>query len=65
MDGWPRIPLEDTFGDVLRKAMRGNQLDARALALRTGIDADEIASWPTIDGTATEAQARAIAPSCD
>lgn len=62
MDGWPRIPLEDTFGDVLRKAMRGSQLDARALALRTGIDADEIANWTKDRGTATEAQARAIAP---
>lgn len=62
MSAWPRIPLEDTFGDVLRKAMRGNQLDARALALRTGIDADDIANWVKDRGTATEAQARAIAP---
>jgi hydroxyacylglutathione hydrolase len=62
MSAWPRIPLEDTFGDVLRKAMRGNQLDARALALRTGIDADEIANWVKDRGAATETQARTIAP---
>ncbi len=61
MDSWPRIPLEDTFGDVLRKAMRGNQLDARELALRTGIDADEIGAWLNDDGTASAEQARALA----
>ena len=61
MTAWPRIPLEDTFGDVLRKAMRGNQLDARALALRTGIDAAAIETWLADNGTANADQARALA----
>ena len=42
MSRWPDIPLEDTFGDVLRKAMRGNGIDVPTLAAQTGIDAHEI-----------------------
>ncbi len=56
------IPLEDTFGDVLRKAMLGNGVDAARLAAATGIDAQTIAKWTKDEGTAAEAQARAIAP---
>ncbi len=61
MDDWPRIPLEDTFGDVLRKAMRGAGLDQRMLAARSGIDAQSITRWLKDDGTATIPQARALA----
>jgi hydroxyacylglutathione hydrolase len=61
MSTWPDIALEDTFGDVLRKALRGNGLDARALSSRTGIDLHEIEQWLRDHGTATEAQARDIA----
>jgi len=35
----PRIPLEDDPSDVLRKAMRGNGLDAAELERRTGLPA--------------------------
>jgi hydroxyacylglutathione hydrolase len=56
------IALEDTFGDVLRKAMLGNGADAARLAAATGIDARTIAAWTKDDGTADEAQARTIAP---
>lgn len=61
MTTWPAIPLEDTFGDCLRKAMRGIGVDANALARQTGIDAHEINHWLKDDGTAGDAQARAIA----
>jgi hydroxyacylglutathione hydrolase len=53
--------LEDTFGDVLRKAMRGNAVDSAALAAATGIDARAIERWLSDDGTASAAEARALA----
>ena len=62
MDTWPDIPLEDTFGDVLRKALRGNGLHAQALAARTGITKAQIDAWLADRGSASDAQARAIAP---
>lgn len=55
------LPLEDTFGDVLRKAMRGNGVDAAALSASTGIDANGIAAWLKDDGTATGAQTEVLA----
>jgi hydroxyacylglutathione hydrolase len=55
------LPLEDTFGDVLRKAMRGNGVDNAQLARATGIEARDLAAWQKDDGAAGEAQARAIA----
>jgi hydroxyacylglutathione hydrolase len=58
---WPRIPLEDTFGDCLRKAMSGVGVDAATLAKQTGIDAHEITAWTKDIGTASGEQARAIA----
>ncbi len=57
------LPLEDHFGDIVRKAMRGAGLDERSLAARAGIDARLIAAWvrtydaPSVD----EAQALAVA----
>lgn len=59
--GWPRIPLEDDPSDVLRKAMRGNQLDAGELAHRVGLDERAVAAWLKGDGVPSEDQARAIA----
>jgi hydroxyacylglutathione hydrolase len=61
MSAWPQIPLEDTFGDCLRKAMRGNRVDSRALASQTGIDAAAIDAWLGDDGTAGPEQARTLA----
>jgi hydroxyacylglutathione hydrolase len=61
MAEWPDIPLEDTFGDVLRKAMRGNGIETRALASRTGIATRDIERWLRDDATANESQVRAIA----
>lgn len=58
---WPRIPLEDDPADVLRKAMKGNGIDAAALAHRTGIAPGAIAGWTKGDGVPTEDQARTVA----
>lgn len=56
-----RLPLEDTFGDITRKAMRGNGVSTEQLARTTGIDAATIAAWLKDDGAADDAQARAVA----
>jgi hydroxyacylglutathione hydrolase len=61
MDKWPAIPLEDTFGDILRKAMRGNGVSVQELAKNTGIEAASINAWLKDDGAANGDQARAIA----
>ena len=55
------LPLEDTFGDILRKAMRGNKTDGASLGAQTGIDARSIAAWLRDEGVADDGQARAIA----
>ncbi len=56
------IPLEDEFGDILRKAMLGTSVDALALSKATGIDARLVEGWTRGHGTANAEQARAIAP---
>ncbi|MGA8575979.1 MAG: MBL fold metallo-hydrolase [Candidatus Cybelea sp.] len=56
-----RLPLEDTFGDILRKAMRGTAIDASRLAAATGIGGATIDRWLKDDGAADDAQARAVA----
>ena len=61
MSRWPDIPLEDTFGDVLRKAIRGNHTDVLALASQTGIDGAAIEAWLADRATANAEQARALA----
>jgi hydroxyacylglutathione hydrolase len=61
MSSEQRLPLEDTFGDILRKAMRGTGTGSSELARATGIDAKEIAAWLKDDGAADDAQARAVA----
>jgi glyoxylase-like metal-dependent hydrolase (beta-lactamase superfamily II) len=61
MTQWPQIPLEDTFGDVLRKAMRGSRVDTNALAQRTGITPSKIDAWLHDRGSATPDEARELA----
>jgi hydroxyacylglutathione hydrolase len=61
MSRWPDIPLEDTFGDVLRKAMRGNAVNTATLATQTGIGASVIDAWLADDGSANAQEARALA----
>ncbi|MGC1379522.1 MAG: MBL fold metallo-hydrolase [Candidatus Baltobacteraceae bacterium] len=56
-----RIPLEDTFGDVIRKAMLGTGIGRAQVASATGIAEGSIAAWVRDDGAADDAQARALA----
>jgi glyoxylase-like metal-dependent hydrolase (beta-lactamase superfamily II) len=58
---WPDIPLEDDFGDVLGKAMRGTGLGTEALAREIGVQPSSIAAWLKYDGAADDDQARALA----
>ncbi len=60
MAGEP-LPLEDTFGDILRKAMRGTHAATAHLASSAGIDAAAIELWLKDAGAPDEAQARAVA----
>jgi hypothetical protein len=55
------IPLEDTFADVLRKAMRGAGVTENQLASATGIPAPTIGDWLKEKGAADDAQARELA----
>lgn len=54
--------LEDEFGDILRKAMIGTRTNASELASATGIESGLITNWTKGEGTASESQARALAP---
>jgi hydroxyacylglutathione hydrolase len=55
------LPLEDTFGDILRKAMRGVEISTEQLASASGLPAATIEKWLKDDGAANDAQARALA----
>lgn len=56
-----QLPLEDTFGDIVKKAMRGTGIDVAQLAGATGIRAEKIAAWLNDEGAATDEQAREVA----
>ncbi len=56
-----QLPLEDTFGDIVGKAMRGTGISSARLASASGVPADSIERWRKDDGAANDAQARAIA----
>ncbi|HZV76841.1 MAG TPA: MBL fold metallo-hydrolase [Candidatus Babeliales bacterium] len=56
-----RLPLEDTFGDILRKAMRGTGIRTSQLAAATAIPASTIELWLKDDGAGDDTQARALA----
>src|SRR5579863_4025687 len=55
------IPLEDTFADVLRKAMRGVGVNEKELADATGVPVATIADWLKEKSAASDAQARELA----
>jgi hydroxyacylglutathione hydrolase len=55
------LPLEDTFGDIVEKAMRGTGSRSAQLARATGIPAETIEQWLKDEGAATDEQARAVA----
>jgi glyoxylase-like metal-dependent hydrolase (beta-lactamase superfamily II) len=56
----PTIPLEDTFTDIIGKAMRGLHLDDQSLAQRAGIDLPELQTLR--GGEFSSAAAAKIAP---
>ena len=55
------LDLEDTFGDIVRKASRGTGVTVGALAMRTGIAAERLQQFLSDAGPPTEDEARAIA----
>jgi glyoxylase-like metal-dependent hydrolase (beta-lactamase superfamily II) len=55
------LPLEDTFGDILKKAMRGTGVAGAQLSGATGIPAEKIDQWLQDEGAATGEEARAVA----
>ena len=57
--------LEDDFSDVLRKASKGNGLDAAGMAARTGLAAEDITNWLKGHGVPDDAAARALAKILD
>jgi hydroxyacylglutathione hydrolase len=56
-----RIPLEDTFGDILRKAMSGVGISTEQVGSASGVPSGSIAKWLKDDGAASDDQARALA----
>jgi len=56
-----RLPIEDTFGDILRKAMRGTKTNAAQLSKASGVSEAEIALRLKDAGEATPDEARALA----
>ena len=54
------IPLEDTYADILGKAMRGLKLTDAEVAAKAGVTVDALASLK--DGSFDEATVRAVAP---
>ena len=55
------IELEDTFGDIVRKASRGTGISPDAIAARTGIAASRLQAFLSDAAAPTENEARAIA----
>ena len=58
-----RLPLEDGFHDILRKAMHGRRLPPSELTRRTGVPADRIAAL--LDGEVDEIALLRLAPELD
>lgn len=58
---YERIPLEDTFGDIVRKAMRGTGVSTEQLSSASGVPAASIERWMKDEGVASDDEARALA----
>jgi glyoxylase-like metal-dependent hydrolase (beta-lactamase superfamily II) len=56
-----KIPLEDTFGDVTRKASSGNRMNVSQLAQVTGIASSQIEQLLKDSAQPTQSEAHAIA----
>lgn len=57
-----RIELEDTSGDIIRKASSGRGLSIAALSQASGVGAQRLADFVADKAQPTEAEARSIAP---
>lgn len=55
------IPLEDEFGDILRKAQRGTGVTTERIASLAGVNESAIRAWLRCDSVPSEESARAIA----
>ena len=55
------LPLEDEFGDILRKAIRGTGTEPARVAREAGVDDATLQAWTKYEGAPSDAQARAIA----
>ncbi len=58
--GMLNIPLEDSFADILGKAMRGLQFDPASLAAQSGVSAPQLETL--LGGEFSSAAARSVAP---
>lgn len=56
-----RIPLEDDFSDILRKAQRGAGMTASALAAACGVPASEFDGWLKGNGVPGSSEVQTIA----
>jgi glyoxylase-like metal-dependent hydrolase (beta-lactamase superfamily II) len=59
--GEQRIPLEDDFSDILRKALRGTDISTKQLASATGIATSSIDNWLRGHGAASGDEATSVA----
>ncbi len=55
-----RLDLEDTFGDIIRKASRGIGIDVSGLAKRSGVAASRLTQFMQDAAAPTEDEARSI-----
>src|SRR5208283_1003947 len=60
LEGMPRIPIEDNFDDVIKKAQRGLRLNDSELAPRAGVTPAELRTLR--GGAFDERVVRAVAP---
>ncbi|MBV8333298.1 MAG: MBL fold metallo-hydrolase [Candidatus Eremiobacteraeota bacterium] len=56
-----QIALEDTFGDIVKKAMRGTGTTVAQVERATGVREADLAAWLRDEGAPDDVQARAIA----
>src|SRR4051812_10096850 len=57
------LPLEDNFGDIIGKAMRGLKISREELANRTGVPEEALAAM--LEGNFDQVAARAVAPALE
>ncbi len=56
-----KLDLEDTFGDIVRKAARGTRIELPELAARAGVDEARVVQFTRDEAAPTESEARSLA----